>query len=69
MSESIISVSNLSKAYTLDRRGDKSDGLRHLLENAVRKPLGILRGVFGEQGANKSMFWALKDLNLDMQNK
>ena len=68
MSESIISVSNLSKAYTLDRRGDKSDGLRHLLENAVRKPLGILRGVFGERGANKSMFWALKDLNLEVEH-
>lgn len=67
MSESIISVSNLSKSYILDRRGDKSDGLRHLLENAVRKPTGILRGMFGERGKNKSIFWALKDLNLDVE--
>jgi lipopolysaccharide transport system ATP-binding protein len=67
MSESIISVSRLSKSYHLERQGDKSDGLRHLLENAVRKPMGILRGVLGERGANKSMFWALKELDLEVE--
>lgn len=67
MSESIISVSNLSKSYILDRRGDKSDGLRHLLENAIRKPMGILRGIFSERGKNNSIFWALKDLNLEVE--
>lgn len=67
MSESIISVSNLSKSYILDRRGDKSDGLRHLLENAIRKPMEILRGIFSERGKNNSIFWALKDLNLEVE--
>lgn len=67
MSESIISVSNLSKSYILDRCGDKSDGLRHLLENAIRKPMGMMRGLFGERGTNKSIFWALKDLNLEVE--
>jgi lipopolysaccharide transport system ATP-binding protein len=67
MSESIISVSRLSKSYHLERQGDKSDGLRHLLENAVRKPMGILRGVLGERGVNKSMFWALKELDLEVE--
>ena len=67
MSESIISVSNLSKAYFLDRRGNKSDGLRHLLESAVRRPLGMLRGVFGHNGTNRSPFWALKDLDLEVE--
>lgn len=67
MSESIISVSNLSKAYFLGRRGNKSDGLRHLLENAVRSPWGMLRGVIGQNGTNRSSFWALKNLNLEVE--
>lgn len=67
MSESIISVSKLSKAYHLDKRGDKADGLRHLLECAVRRPLGMLRGVLDDAGSKKSLFWALKDLDLEVE--
>jgi hypothetical protein len=40
MSDSIISVENLSKRYLLGRQAEKGDGLRHLLERAVRAPLG-----------------------------
>jgi lipopolysaccharide transport system ATP-binding protein len=29
--------------------------------------MGILRGVFGERGVNKSMFWALKELDLEVE--
>jgi lipopolysaccharide transport system ATP-binding protein len=29
--------------------------------------MGILRGVFGEREANKSMFWALKELDLEVE--
>jgi lipopolysaccharide transport system ATP-binding protein len=67
MSESIISVRKLSKAYSLGKRGDKSDGLRHLLESAVRRPLGMLRGVLSDAGSKKSLFWALKDLDLEIE--
>lgn len=67
MSESIISVSKLSKAYQLGRRSGSSDGLRHVLENVVRRPLGMLRDVLGEGCETKELFWALKDLDLEVE--
>ena len=66
MSESIISVNKLSKSYRIDRTAAKGDGLRHLIESAVRSPLGLLRGVLRDGSSAKSLFWALNDLDLEI---
>jgi lipopolysaccharide transport system ATP-binding protein len=67
MNESIISVSKLSKAYHLGRRMERSDGLRHTLENIVRRPLQMLREKSGNDCSTKDVFWALKDLDLEVE--
>ena len=66
MSESVISVNKLSKSYRIERMGARNDGLRHLIENAVRRPFGVLRGALRDGGSSKSLFWALKDLDLEI---
>ena len=43
MSDSIISVENLSKCYKIGRQSAKGDGLRHVLDQAVRAPFEWLR--------------------------
>lgn len=66
MSEPIISVSNLSKSYRLDQRGACSDGLRHLIEGVLRRPIDSLRGVLRDNEKANSIFWALRDLDLEI---
>jgi lipopolysaccharide transport system ATP-binding protein len=67
MSESIISVENLSKRYVIGRQAQKGDGLRHVLEQAVRAPFSWLRS--GKHGvrAKSEDFWALRDINIEVK--
>lgn len=67
MSESIISVSKLSKAYVLSRRGDQPDGLRHLLEDSLRRPFSMMRGAIRNRAKKKSLYWALRELDLEVE--
>ena len=67
MSDSIISVENLSKRYLLGRQAEKGDGLRHMLERAVRAPLGWIRSAKDEKRAKTEEFWALRDLNIEVK--
>ncbi len=67
MSESIISVENLSKCYKIGRQAAKGDGLRHVLENAVRAPFDLFRPGARAQRAKTEEFWAVKDLSLEIK--
>lgn len=67
MSAPIISVENLSKCYKIGRQAAKGDGLRHVLEQAVRAPLGWLRPEARAKRAKTEDFWALRDLSLDIK--
>ena len=67
MSDSIISVENLSKRYLLGRQAERGDGLRHVLERAVRAPLGWIRSGKGEKQSKTKEFWALRDLNIEVK--
>lgn len=67
MSESIISVENLSKCYKIGRQAAKGDGLRHVLEQAVRAPFGWLRPEARAKRARTEDFWAVRDLSLEIQ--
>src|SRR5437867_7942050 len=66
MSETIISVENLSKRDVLGRQRS-GDGLRHALEGAVRKRLGWLKRKNGERRAKSEEIWALKDVSFEVK--
>lgn len=66
MSDSIITVGNLSKRYLLGKPAAKGDGLRHVLEQAARAPLRCLGRNKTASRARTTEFWALKDLNLEV---
>jgi len=67
MSETIISVENLSKRYMIGRLAAKGDGLRHALERAIRAPFAMLRADSRAQRAKTEEFWAVKDLGLEIK--
>ncbi len=67
MSDSIISVENLSKRYMIGRQAEKGDGLRHVLERAVRAPIGWIRSEKDEARSKTKEFWALRDLNIEVK--
>ena len=68
MTESIISVENLSKRYLIGRQVGKGDGLRHALERAVRAPFAMMRRPESRVKQQRSEdFWALRDMNIEVR--
>jgi lipopolysaccharide transport system ATP-binding protein len=65
MPDPIITIEDLSKSYTIGHQGDQSDGLRHALEQAFR-PWNWLR-VARSRRPTLEEFWALRDVNLEIQ--
>lgn len=67
MSVPIITVENLSKRYLIGKQTAKGDGLRHILEDAARAPLRWFSSRNGGERSRTEEFWALSDLNFDIQ--
>ncbi len=67
MSEAIISVENLSKCYKIGRQSTQGDGLRHVLEQAVRAPLGWFKPGSRAERAKTEDFWAVRDLSVEIK--
>lgn len=67
MSDSIISIENLSKRYMIGRQTAKGDGLRHALEGALRAPFAMLNREERSKRAKTEEFWALKDVSLEIK--
>ncbi len=67
MSDSIISVENLSKRYHIGRQSDRGDGLRHIMEQAVRAPFRMLSGKGRGDNAKTEEFWAVNDVSLEIK--
>ena len=65
MSETVITAEGVSKRYLLGQHL-QNDGLRHVIERALRAPLGWLRSPKG-RGSSLEEFWALRDLNLEVK--
>jgi lipopolysaccharide transport system ATP-binding protein len=65
MSSSVVVIENLSKRYFVGRRRDPDEGLRHILEAAVRRPWAMLRGRSEGRPATDE-FWALRNVNLEI---
>jgi homopolymeric O-antigen transport system ATP-binding protein len=67
MSDTIITVENLSKRYIIGHQRDSRDALRHRLEGAMRAPFKWLRSRSAEKKNAKEEFWALKDVSFEVQ--
>ena len=67
MSDTIISVENLSKCYRIGRNMAKGDGLRHVLEQAVRAPLAWMRPEARAMRSKTEEFWAVRDLSVEIK--
>ena len=67
MSDTIITVENLSKRYIIGHQRDRRDALRHRLDGAMRAPLKWLRSRSAEKKNAKEEFWALKDVSFEVQ--
>src|SRR5262245_29865632 len=67
MNDTVIDVENLSKSYVIGPRRDPEDGLRHVLEGAVRDPFSWFRSRRDRAGRRKEEFWALKDVSFSVR--
>src|SRR3954470_20292743 len=67
MSDTVISVENLSKRYVIGHQHDSRDALRHRIENAFRNPFRWLRNRPRRQQAAREEFWALQDVSFEVQ--
>ena len=66
MSDAIIKVENLSKRYLIGHQNARSDGLRHVMENALRSPWQWLKNRRKQQKNSSEEFWALKDVSFEI---
>jgi lipopolysaccharide transport system ATP-binding protein len=66
-SDTIITVENLSKRYVIGHQRSKKDGLRHAVEEAVRRPFKWLRDRSRQKEAAREEFWALKDVSFEVK--
>ncbi len=66
MAEPAISVQNLGKRYLLGPKKAKDDGLRHVLEGALRAPWRWATGEGRAARVKPEPFWALRDISFDV---
>lgn len=62
----IITVTGVSKRYYLGHQQGRGDGLRHRIEAAMRAPWRWLRRRQIEKRNAREEFWALRDLNFEV---
>lgn len=65
--ESAIAIKDLSKLYFIGGNRSKGDGLRHVIEKALRSPFSWLQSKWKEKPAEDIEFWALKGVSLDIK--
>ena len=67
MSDFAVSIENLGKRYTIGRQQRSGDGMRHVIEKAMRAPLSWLRAR-RQQKLRQVDFWALRNVSLDIKH-
>jgi lipopolysaccharide transport system ATP-binding protein len=67
MIDTVISVESLSKRYSIGHQRPKSDGLRHVIEDAMRAPFAWLSSRPGHKKPQTEEFWALKDVSMQVK--
>jgi len=67
MSKAIITVENLGKRYIIGHQRPKGDGMRHVIEAAMRAPFARLRSRSERKEQKTEKFWAMKDVSIEVQ--
>jgi lipopolysaccharide transport system ATP-binding protein len=67
MSEPVIRLENISKRYLIGHMRPKGDGIRHVVEEAVRAPVKWLRGQRKNSKLEQEEFWALRDVSFEVK--
>jgi lipopolysaccharide transport system ATP-binding protein len=62
-----ISIENLGKRYTIGRQRSSTDGIRHVIESAVRAPFARLRSGW-QKKIEKVDFWALRNVSINIKH-
>src|ERR1700759_1834429 len=74
MGDSVIKIENLSKRYWIGHQavlGEDhvhSEGLRHVLERALRSPAKLFSGRKSQKPTGVEEFWALKDVGFEIKH-
>jgi lipopolysaccharide transport system ATP-binding protein len=63
----IIIVADLSKKYLIGHQHVRKDGLRHSIENAIRRPFGWIQKGGIRRRARREEFWALKNISFEVK--
>lgn len=66
MTDSVITVENLSKRYVIGHQRDVRDALRHRIEDALRHPFQWARDQQRRRTGTAEEFWALKNVSLEI---
>jgi lipopolysaccharide transport system ATP-binding protein len=66
MSNAVITVENLGKSYVIRHQHRGGDGLRHVIESAVRSPRAWIRSRREARMRGDDVFWALRDVSFDV---
>ena len=66
MSSPIITVDSVSKRYVIGHHTVRSDGLRHVLDGALRNPFKWLAARRRRARERREEFWALRDVSFEI---
>jgi lipopolysaccharide transport system ATP-binding protein len=66
-SHNSIAIEDLGKRYIIGHQSAKDDGLRHVVENAVRAPFRALKAARRKKRETLEEFWALRNINLKIK--
>lgn len=62
-----LSIEGVGKRYTIGHQRASGDGMRHVIESAMRSPIKWLRSK--TQGKVEQVdFWALKDVSIQIKH-
>jgi lipopolysaccharide transport system ATP-binding protein len=67
MSETVITIEKLAKRYVIRHQLARREGLRHVLEESIRAPVRWLRSRRELVSREREEFWALRDVNFEVQ--
>jgi lipopolysaccharide transport system ATP-binding protein len=67
MINTVIRVENLSKRYIIGHQHAKGDGIRHIIEAAMRAPFARLRARSEQKKRQREEFWALRDISIEVK--
>lgn len=67
MSNPVISVENVSKRYVIGHKKAETEGIRHVVESALRAPFKYFSSRREEKKKETEEFWALKNVSFEVQ--